>query len=101
MRKVIILSDFLLALGLPRAEQLPSSCVAPSISCAVGAVLSLAHTVVLVVQLHLMPPFFPAGDKENGRRSEDHTATFQTPSQLTCSLPNSNVGQTSSHGSGL
>lgn len=79
VRAVSILSNFLLALGLLREEQLSSSCVAPSISCAVGAALSLVHTVVVVAQLHLMPPFFRTGDKENGRRSEDHTATFQIP----------------------
>lgn len=41
---VIVLSNCLLAVGLLRAERLSSSCVACSLSCVVGVVLSLAHS---------------------------------------------------------
>lgn len=55
--RAVILSSFLLALGFLRAEQPPSSSVGPSISWVVG----VAHAVVVVAQLCLMPPFFPTG----------------------------------------
>lgn len=44
VRAVIVLSNCLLAVGLLRAERLSSSCVAGSLSCVVGVVLSLAHS---------------------------------------------------------
>lgn len=96
---VIVLSNCLLAIGLLRAERLSSSCVACSLSCVVGVVLSLAHSWggcgTAAVRC---PTSSNQGDKgNNSRRSEDHTAatSLQIPSQSTCSLSNSNMEWTS------